>query len=506
MSGHARNTVVSLGDYSRKISAKDLTDISQPLGQINYARKIMREWIGLPDDQFKLLFFIFGKTIAWGVTGTHLTYRMLANGDHTSRGIGKSERPLRASLTALEKFGAITVDRTDQATKGLFISINLEWSPEENVVPTPKRLQQGRDTAAYTSSSDADNNGWECDTPAVDSRPPRSQTAGPSGREQPDIKAGLSKHDSPKHDRGTPAPLARNRTSPSASLDFEAASGWEDSEPAVRPVSPSSSPVALAPSSTTVDSLMGAAMQKTRRRLTKAERKLQPGAIEATFRAAFAQHFDKQPGAVLPAWTVADLGMVNTTLVKRFIGRTAEAHALVRWSVENWQSVMAHSFRWMKREKPPEFPVLGFFLRFLSDFISAHGRDLTDRWIRAMKDHEEREFRRLTVKDGLTKDEAFLRIAANRATEAMRDENRRAKEENRILLQKARLVEARVKRMGDQSVHPESQVARGARAREEEARLQKLREEHGVKPLEPGEVPDLMASLEQGIKNHKGWD
>ncbi|WP_312363083.1 hypothetical protein [Ensifer sp.] len=500
---HPSQKVVALNPQPRKlVSETDLRDITQPIGQNHYARKFMREWIVLPDEQWKLLGFIFGRTIEWGKAGEYFTYRLFANGDHASRGLGKSERPMRAALSALEKVGVIVVNRQDAATKGLFISINLEWNPEANMPSGRKRFQNGENAVAHPENTDV----WEDATPVADSRTPRLQTAAPSGREQPDIKARTIQQDFSKHEGYGPVPLSRNTAPRSASLEIDPASGWE-SEPAARPKEISSSPVAPAPSTTTVDDLLAPLAARDQRRLEKASRVLKPGALEETFRIEFSEHFGRQPGAIFLAWTPKEMGMVKNMFVNRWTSSPEEAHAFVRWSVANWQAMMSRPcFAWMKRDRPPEFPELGFWLRHHANFLVEMGRDATDRWISDMKDFEAREFARLTVKEGMSPEAARMKIAEERAARRMREENAKAKQSARAAWQKAELALAEANRAGNRAPHPRSLAAQEARRAEDKKRLQQYREENNIKPLgENDPIPDLVAAAEIGARS-AGWD
>lgn len=497
---HPSQKVVALNPQARKlVSEADLRDITQPIGQNHFARKFMREWIVLPDEQWKLLGFIFGRTIEWGKTGEYFTYRLFSAGDHASRGLNKSERPLRAALIALEKAGVIVVNRQEAATKGLFITINLEWNPKANVLPVPKRFQSG----ANTVTDAPENDGRASVTPVADSLPPRLQIAAPSGRRQPDIKARISQQDSFQHERGAgPASLPLDTAPRFAPLDFDPASGWE-SEPAARPKNSSSTPVAPAPSSTTVEDIMAPVVARDRKRLAKASQILKPGALEETFRIEFAEHFGRQPGAIFPAWTPKDMGMVKNMFMKRWAGTAEEAHAFVCWSVANWSAMMSRPcFSWMKRDRPPEFPELSFWLRHHANFLVEMGRESTDRWISDMKDFEQREFHRLTVKEGMSPDAARMRIAEDRATRKMRDENNAAKQVANAAWQKAEMALHEANRAGSRTPHPRSLAAQEARLAQEEETLRKAREEHGIQPLgENDPIPDLIAAADIGWNN-----
>lgn len=495
--------MVSLKAYSRgQVSENDLRNIAQPLGQIHAARILMRKWSVLPDQEFKVISVIFGAMTAWGKETRKFTYRFLEFGDAEHAGTGHGKRNLMRIIASLEERRVILVDRSDLQT-GLDITINFQWTPDVCRIAVPKGLRNGTNPVAVTAEDMdrwAETSDTAVTTPMTEQSPPPCQNSHP-------FKARLLKQDFSKQEGLGPASLPLDTAPHSASLKFDPASGW-DSEPAARPKGFSSTPIAPSPSFTTSESLMAPVAASDRKLRDKAEKVLKPVSLEVTFRREFADRFKNQPGAVFPVWTPKDMGMVKNIFIKRWAGTVEEAHAFVRWSVGNWQAMMSRPcFVWMKRDRAPEFPQLGFWLAHHANFLVERGRETTDRWIADMQDFEEREFGRLTIKQGMSDEAARMRIAEDRATRKMREENAKAKKQADTAWQKAAIVERNIKRMGSrQVVHPDSITAREARKAEEDARAEAYRREHNIQPLSENDpVPDLIAAADIGWQN-AGYD
>jgi hypothetical protein len=502
---HLTDTVVSMKAYrSQQVKDEDLTDIKQPVGQINYARRIMREWIGLPDDQFKLVWFIFGKTIAWQNAGDFLTYRLMEKGDHKSLGLGKTERAIRNSLTKLEKAGVVRVNRDEEFTKGLFISINLDWTPVKN---TPTATKKVNPVAKLVTQQE------------VRFRPPRKSISAPPGSGLPDIKAPLLKQDFSKHDSSSHCAAPRLAGGDN-DFDLSTAYGEEEREPTALPQKTSSAPIAPPPSSMT--KVENGRATHSPKSVDGTKLVLKPGAIEATFRAAFVQSFASFPGVVCPDWTKSDYGKVKRMFIESWNGSADGAHALVAWSVTNWWTVLASEFGWMRKTKPPEFPTISFFLWQWRTFAVAFGRDHTETWLRSLKDFEQRDYVRLTVKEGMTAEEARMKIAKDRAALMMREKNAKVMEAASKNYRSAAMMEENAKRYGALPIHPDSQrgleIRREAKALREkellehELRKLKIQDQHrrddgGFQEsstqvlVVDGIVIDLMAACEEGWKN-----
>lgn len=484
MSGPAGNTVVALFDDARQQKIKrDQDDIRTALGQLEVYRKYFRKWNVLPAEEHRLLGFLVDRSIGFGDETKYITYRLLIEGDKTSHGLGGSKRQLMRVMAQLEARGVIAVDRSQAHLKGLLISVNTAWEPSADMIAIPKRKQRDE---THTSSSWVNDDDFaipgdtDVTTPVSPMTPPPVTPTSPLYSKKSLARPSLARPSSP-------ALAALDRTGSISDEDF-LGTREEKTQPSPSRQTLSHPPVAPAPlPETTADSLL-ADLRRTHGQLAKKPARLNPGAIEDTFRAAFEDAYRDHPGAVFVKWGEREMGMVKQAVIKTWTGKPEELHAFVAWSVTNWTTVIRDRFRSMK--SPPMLPDVGFFTRFRSNFVQAHSKDLTRVWVAGLADHEAKEFHRLTLEKGLTDEEARMEIAENRAMSRMRKQNEDALREANLKLSQAALAEqnaARRSRVAS-TIHPESETAKRL-AREKAAAERAARE---IVPIDPDWVaPDF---------------
>lgn len=389
-------------------------DRTSPVYQLTVVRKITREWGALLSDaEFRVLLFIIDHTVLWGRATYKFTYRCFMNGTGVSAGIAKGETQVRAALASLSEKGVIKIKR---GQTGLDITPNPEWKP----VAIRRRLQSG--------GAPSENRGSE----------PRKSEDQTLGNPNPYIEEQLE-----EQVRGTLRPAVADRR-PGCSEEKLIPESKTISVPVpqvrirTRPVrieNPTPAPterprleisdqgemnfgdaIRVAAGSSIPERYQPAAAKALARREMR-----HGGALFETWKIAFAETYSGVPGAGCVTWSKAEMAMVVTHLAKPFKGSSPELHDFVDWIVTNWAIVMVDEFRWMKRERPPVLPTLRFLLAFKDKFFVAYGRRSVDRYLDSLSDHE-RTIRKGLLRDGLTAQQADVRLVERRVRQQLREE------------------------------------------------------------------------------------
>ncbi|AWM88265.1 hypothetical protein C4E04_16960 [Microvirga sp. 17 mud 1-3] len=171
-----------------------------------------------------------------------------------------------------------------------------------------------------------------------------------------------------------------------------------------------------------------------------------PGALQRTWTAAWGCAFDEVPGAVCPAWTKTEMGMVKSALAARWTQDAASLHGFLEWIVTDWSNIVGTHFAWMKRDPAPSLPSIRFVMTFKDRFFQAWNRRTVDKAIDGLSG-EERRRRELMMRQGKTLEEANLLIAEERAQVRLRDEIEAGKKRAASMLQEARLTKDSTERM-----------------------------------------------------------
>ncbi|MEK1888723.1 MAG: hypothetical protein AAAB35_14370 [Phyllobacterium sp.] len=148
----AKSTVVPLDPSTRSESGSG--DLKNPRVQQEIIRAFNRIWRAhMSLAEYGMMGFILDATIGWGFTSRLFTSRFIENGDQRHCGTGLTDRSIRRTIANLEAKRFIVVDRSDM-TKGLRITPNINWTPEEAMLPVSKRLKQAQVAAAHNSGMD----------------------------------------------------------------------------------------------------------------------------------------------------------------------------------------------------------------------------------------------------------------------------------------------------------------------------------------------------------------
>lgn len=158
------------------------------------------------------------------------------------------------------------------------------------------------------------------------------------------------------------------------------------------------------------------------------------------------------PQGVISRWTRRDMAQMKR-LSKTFTmgqGVATPAGEFLFWATSNWPQIMATEFKWMTDSPPPAIPSVGFFVRFISNFMDCWSKDNLNNWMRS---GEGTEFERLTSR-GMTRDQAMVEIAKRRAVEIIKDEMTKRERKVRVREQRQDNPMPRTP-----EVHPLSQAA-----------------------------------------------
>lgn len=106
------------------------------------------------------------------------------------------------------------------------------------------------------------------------------------------------------------------------------------------------------------------------------------------------QSFCRQnfPGITVLPWRVAEKGIMSTIRKKCIEGKMTPVQFIefLKWSVENWNSIMASRFHWMKQPPAPAFPSIKFLVRWLADFVELKERGVSKNEVERMPKQSER--------------------------------------------------------------------------------------------------------------------
>ncbi|CAO3460741.1 hypothetical protein [Azospirillum argentinense] len=170
------------------------------------------------------------------------------------------------------------------------------------------------------------------------------------------------------------------------------------------------------------------------------EQKTRPNGPAAALRAVWDEaHGRTFPETVIAApWGGREFGQV-TRAAKTFPAAHGEFSDFLVWCVEHWSEVVVERFGWMRTSPPPEYPKLGFIVRFIDKFVEAYSSRLTERWM--LEQGGKADYARLRL-SGKTHDEALIAIGEKRATARDREQRAREKAEAQRLLNAAAIAQA----------------------------------------------------------------
>ncbi|UVC11195.1 hypothetical protein IHQ71_11820 [Rhizobium sp. TH2] len=427
-------------------------DKGNPKCQMDLSRffdRQLRDYFDL--NVYSMLRHLFDQTIQMGRDSWGFTYMRIAKGDTMTNGVGCDERTAKRLVAQLAEIGVIIKEPNP---KGVQITFNLNWRPQ----PGQRRAYEDRKKAPTRKMGDT-----RVTRPVTGMSPPA--VTGMSPIREEDVR-----EEEIRGEAFYSAPASQNRVIGSSDFNF-----IEEVEPASpsaqEPPAPQSSSSPQVPTGTPTKEL-----RKTHDRPTQAQQKVKPGAIEETFRAAFDDAFRDYPGAIWVGWTGKERAIVNNALIKKWERKPEDLHEFLRWAVTNWTQIMSYRFSWVKHDRP-EIPTLSFLISMLAHFRKAYASDMTEGWLRSIKDHEKAEFARLTLKGGLTQEEARMKIAEKRAVSRMWEKNNAVELAASQKYHSALRMQEDAKRYGALPIHPKSQRAMEIRREASQRREQEYREE-----------------------------
>lgn len=476
-------------------------DITSPRWQVEVFRHLSRAWRAeLSNAEYSLLSFFVDETIGWGQRNRKLTIRQIEEGNIRTVGTQMGRTQIKAHVKKLQDKGFITVD--DDKSTGLRVTVVLPWECEDKL-PIPKRQQN---KVAETAQEEGFN---PVEKPTIPGRKPghppvgkpttiieeyleevseRKISCGPAdaGRESLDD---LSDEKSPEEKTNFPALGSirkRNRPAPQnfeTGFNSETEVVFSDQLDTKRefPVRTRTRPTPEA-------------LKADRERREGARRtKNNPGAVEETFREAFAKHFSEVEGVRCHKLTKVELGKLKRGLCKDWGGEAEQLHAFVEFAAENWTQLVTEIFKWMTKRPAPVAPDILFLNWQRKEFIQAWNQRARRTWLDGIESGDRRKYHVLTKVRGMQHEAALLEIAKDNAVRQTREETEAKLAEAQRHHGTARILEERAKKaqcFNADNPHPKSPIAREAEAlRQENERLKRGLEaarRDGADGLQPG--------------------
>jgi hypothetical protein len=411
-------------------------------------RKISRDWRPyLSGSEGWFLLFLKDQTISMQRAEWGFSYRSMGHGNHVMGGTGYSRPQLIRLVDALAKRGVITKVPNP---KGVLISLNLDWKPgKDTPLASERRKKPKKDRPAKPMPA---STLWNKQVGGITSETPRGITneTPPVSPVRP-IKEGYRKEENKKVE--TPSPAAsvgmdsgeikiRRRSRPTGRAS--ALPSYPEEEP---------SPDCARPPSAT------AHIKKRRRPTTSL---LNPFAIEETFQKAFEEAFADCPGVIYLPLNSRDGLKLKNTLLAEWTGTAEELHALIRWTVLEWDRVRGSVFGFMTRNPPPTTPALSFIAANIMWLKTAYRHRDRQTWTDGFNDYDWRVYKEEMEKPGRTPEEIQTAIGEARARRKLRKERDAAKEKIDARLKRAKAAEERIRQMGGQHLLEDSPVAGSA--------------------------------------------
>jgi hypothetical protein len=346
---------------------------------------MVREWRPhlLPDER-DFLAYVYDNTIEWGRSVLDATVDQMLNGvpsDHAEwtwrlTPVGFPRRTLERLIKSLKERGAIFVSAVrHRATK---ITLNLLWSPAENVVklPIPKRdkindinEEVGAPISAnlvYMDEPDIDDNrhcGGYDEEPAADIRqsgiyaaPITANLAASAGNIRQgggSLKQHVKQHEEKQHEN--------YRTAAPTGGDFSKEELGElggvgqtvltakDHEEACPP--PTAAEIIR-------DTAIHSAEDRAQR-LAAIREKDAADAYQATFLAAWEETY---PGIPAPLMTKRDGFQLRAVLASHLLKDNAGRHDFLDFTIRHWEAIVADKFAWMTKAPAPKMPSQRFLI------------------------------------------------------------------------------------------------------------------------------------------------
>lgn len=447
--------------------------------------RMMSPYLSAPEE--KLLGYVFSQSVDMNREFLLTTYERLEHGDPGAKtnGTGYSKRHLQRIAGALVKRRFMTVQQTG---RGLKITPNPDWKPGSD---TPLASEKRKQVARKAANTRRENSPAKPKLISTLWQRPRRGDTDVHSRGDTDVHSEWTRMSTTKEEAKTEETKKEETDYRSPSGDREPVSSNSNSSTSVRVRVRQRPP--LATSAKKENPQVPAAPPSGS---FPARGSLQPSEIEMTYRAAFKQVYSDQPGVFPTEWTIKEKGRIKSAVLAKWEGTPEEAHDYFDWIVRDFSRLRNDVFGWMKRPAAPVAPDALFIARWHRDLLSAYRKRKQDDWIAGFDTHEAREFHRLTVAQGMSPEEARMKIAEERAALRLREEVERGKAEAAMLMKAAQIAKAKAEKT-PMGIHPRSEIAR---------RLAELEARAALTPVDYDQPIDLISALEEGERFAKEND
>jgi hypothetical protein len=349
-------------------------------------RQIDRVWAPhLKPAEHKCLLFLFTVTTEWGKEADRVKRDHFVTGLKHAAGTGLCKRTVHTALASLSDRGVVWRKR---GLYGYVYGINFDWTPDMPI-PIPKKDRK----------------------PAEGLPQSRAQRCNPCTVKGANIAPAIEgeEHTLEGHTYHSRSPIgsgagARLRSRPKAVQE--------------RPVQPDSISTALSRHEADV----ARANEKTRQSITRAAGKHNANTVENVWALAHRETF---PAVVVPPWSTVSKG--QSLHFVRSAARNVRGLEVLDWSVRNWRLIVNARFAWMNESPPPEFPNIGFMLKFKDHFYAGFNdrERLRSELTLSGRDRRVKRLQHQGLSAEEAEKEATARDAATREREAIAEDRKR---------------------------------------------------------------------------------
>lgn len=404
MTDHRRTRGTNSGkvDYSLVQSKHEQADETTLQYKLEMYQRAIREWRGsLSSDEFSVVMYVMDRTVGWGQPSATITSGSAINGGGVYTGLNISRATYFRVLGTLETKGLIRRRKTGTGSNR--ISINPGWAPDMSNLPKRLKERFAKGSQSETTPSHSETTPSQAET---------LYTGNPSTDNLLTDTVAASGHNSNQNQNSFP----------------------EEKEEGPSPQSP---PSKIVSDENREAACTNRSARKAKANRTKGRTDVSAG-IEATWRAALEETF---PAVSHVPWDVRIRKNVKDKAKAWTSGSQVSFDDLLDWAVRNWTQIVKKQFKWMKKKAAPAQPDIGFFLYFSSDFMNTWASGELDDWLRKP---ERNKIEKLMGR-GLTREEAEMEIATDRAADQMDDKNKAAVAKAKQIRGEARIVRDQAK-------------------------------------------------------------
>lgn len=423
-----------------------------PLDRILIMQHISRKWRRhLSLAEFVIVTYIADRTILWGYPTFTASYKNIIDGNEDYSGIGIKIASLKNNFRALQKRGVITRKR---GRYDVTLGLNLSWTPENDMIPSPKRTQNAPAPPQHTTDILAQS-GHEVSPlnaqlgyhmhPSRDTKYPTEEREWDEREFQRERDntgvsplahaAGFENEKSEEEKTGTARPDLKTEVQ-----EFSAGQKIGKTAPSVQPVAANGAD-AVARLRAQVEVQQEAGRTARQQSADRAKTKRSPNTldVEAVWKLAMSESFPEYNHV---RWGKVQRGKIKTAMRKYGTNNKLTFAELIDWSVRNWLRIMRGPLSWMKAA--PEMPAINFLISegVLSRLASVHAEGA----LRALRSDQDQSRLVQLQANGLSEQEALILIAKEKAAASLRQETEKAKREAAAKLRQAKEREARAER------------------------------------------------------------